>query len=177
MAYGSLAAADTYHADRGNATWAAASEADREAALLRASAYIDARYRERLRSGRWVSMFTGAKTDGRAQTDEWPRTGATDYEGNAIADDVVPLEVEQATYEAALIEVVTPGALSPAYDASKQRTAVSVGPVSVSYADTAGSQNGMDGHSPPNRPTYPFIDELLAPVLVKRYDYPGVVTV
>lgn len=40
MVYGSLAGADAFHAERGNAEWAAAPEVDRAAALQRASDYI-----------------------------------------------------------------------------------------------------------------------------------------
>ena len=42
--YGTLAAADTYHAERGNTTWTG-SDADKDAARLRATEYIDQAYR------------------------------------------------------------------------------------------------------------------------------------
>lgn len=167
--YGTLIGAGEYHAARGNAAWAAASEPDRTAALVRASDYVDARYRVKLRSGRWVSMFRGSRAGGRAQGVEWPRTGATDYEGNAIAEDVIPAEVLNATYEAALRELASPGSLSPDFVPSSQVTKEKVGPIEVTYADgtsTAGTS--------PNRPVIPMIDEIIAPLIYRPADYPGV---
>ncbi|MFH7423074.1 hypothetical protein RA276_31690, partial [Pseudomonas syringae pv. tagetis] len=69
-----------------------------QAALIRASAYNDGRYRKLLASGMWQSLFPGVKTEGRGQAREWPRTGADDYAGNPIPDDQLPIELEQATY-------------------------------------------------------------------------------
>lgn len=104
--YGSLAAALAYHEARGNAAWSAAGVDDdkREAALLRASEWLDGVYH-----GRWA----GQKTEGRSQVRDWPRINAFDAEHNAIASDEVPDEVERATYAAALRELVKPGSLSP----------------------------------------------------------------
>lgn len=169
--YGEVADADTYHSDRGNTAWTG-SEAVKTAALVRASQYVDGRYRWRLKSGRWQSMFRGSKAGGRAQALEWPRTGATDYEGNEIPDNEVPVEVEHATYEAALRELVTPGSLSPDYTASAQVTQETVGPVTVKYAESKETDN-----STPNRPVVPAIDEIIAPVVFRPYEFPGVTVV
>lgn len=92
--YGTVAEADTYHANRGNTKWAEAAEASpdpREGYLTRASDYVDS-YRSR---------FAGRKTGGRAQEREWPRADATDASGESIPDDEIPYEIEYATYEAA----------------------------------------------------------------------------
>lgn len=157
--YGTLEGANSYHLARGKAAWAAGTEQAREGALVRATDYIDGRYRVLLASGRWTSMFPGVRTAGRGQPNEWPRTGAIDYDGDSIQPDEVPDEVERATYEAALRELVAPGSLSPDFVASEAVTKEKVGPIEVNYADaTAAGQV-------PNRPVVPAIDEILAPLL------------
>jgi hypothetical protein len=140
--------------------------------LVVASAYIDGRYRQRLMSGAWVSMFPGTKTGGRAQELEWPRTGATDYTGEEIPDDEIPREVEQATYEAALLNHNDPGSLTPAWVATSQVTREKVGPVEVQYSDASSS-----GSWPPNYPWFPLIDGIIAPVLVSGFLGPAILTV
>ncbi len=159
--YGTIADADAYHAARGNAAWGAAGDADRNAALQRATDYIDGRYRRMTAGGGWVSMFRGARTEGRGQSLEWPRTGATDAEGNEIPDDEIPTEVKEATYEAALRELASPGSLSPDFVAAQQVTREKVGPIEVAYAEPQGS-----GAMPPNRPSVPVIDDILAGLIV-----------
>jgi hypothetical protein len=121
--YGSLPDALAYHQARGNAAWTATGgDEDRHAALLRASVWIDSTYRAR---------FSGMKTDGRSQVREWPRTEALDVSGDQIPADEVPLEVEEATYEAALRELVRPGSLAPDFDgkASIKAERVKVGSI------------------------------------------------
>ncbi|WP_115560020.1 DnaT-like ssDNA-binding protein [Xanthomonas arboricola] len=157
--YGTLEGADAYHLARGNTDWSAGSEQARTAALVRGTDYIDGRYRILMPSGRWQSMFPGVRTDGRGQPNEWPRTGAVDYDGNPIPGDSVPGEVERATYEAALRELARPGSLSPDFVATETVTREKVGPIEVSYAD-----GGVAGQ-PANRPVVPAIDEILAPLL------------
>ncbi|WP_024696153.1 DnaT-like ssDNA-binding protein [Pseudomonas syringae] len=167
--YGTVADADAYHAARANTAWTGDDMA-KQAALIRASAYIDGRYRKQLPSGVWVSLFPGYKTDGRAQSLEWPRTDAFDYEGHSLPADEIPSEVERSTYEAALRELVTPGSLSPDYIASQTIKREKVGPLETEYAvgtDAAGSV----------RPVISIIDEMIAPVLVARYTLPAVFVV
>lgn len=123
--YGTLAGALAYHAARANEAWAdAASDALREAALLRASEWLDGTFRGR---------FPGQKTGLRAQVREWPRINAWDMEELPIPSDEVPREIESATYEAALRELVTPGGLSPDFVASEQVVSETVGPISTTY--------------------------------------------
>lgn len=160
--YGSLADANSYHSERGNAAWTG-TDAAKDAALQRATDYIDGRYRYMTVGGCWKSMFRGVKTDGRAQELEWPRTGATDSEGNEIPDDEVPVEVEHATYAAALLELTDPGSLSPIFVASGQVIKEKVGPIEVGYASPP-----TDGNMPPNRPVVPTIDDILAGLICDR---------
>lgn len=157
--YGTLEGADSYHQARGNAAWAAGSDDARIGALVRATDYIDGRYRVLLASGRWSSMFPGVRTAGRGQPNEWPRTGASDYDGDPIQPDEIPEEVERATYEAALRELASPGSLSPDFISSEAVTREKVGPIEVTYADAP-----VAGQLP-NRPVIPAIDEILAPLL------------
>jgi hypothetical protein len=166
--YGTLADANTYHTARGNTAWTG-TDAVKLAALERATDYIDGRYRWLLPSGRWESMFPGERTDGRAQEREWPRTDAEDYDGNAIPDDEVPVEVENATYEAALRELVTPGSLSPDFVPSGQVIKEKVGPIEVGYASPQATANQL-----PNRPIIPVIDEIIAPVVFRPAMLPAV---
>lgn len=167
MIYGDITEAGIYHTARGNgARWDAIT--NQLAALVNGSDYVDQRYRVKLKSGRWVSEFPGVRTAGRDQDREWPRTGAKDYEGEPIPADVVPQEVEYASYEAALIDGENPGSLSPAFVWSELVTREKVGPIEVAYA----APPNMDGTL--NRPIYPKIDEIIAPVLVPRYDFPAV---
>lgn len=160
--YGTLANANAYHMARGNTGWTGA-DALREAALQRATDYIDGRYRYQTAGGCWKSMFRGTKTGGRAQDLEWPRTGATDSEGNEIPDDEVPVEVEHATYEAALRELLEPGSLSPVFVEAQQVTREKVGPIEVSYSEAT-----MHGAMPPNRPVVPAIDDILAGLICDK---------
>lgn len=156
--YGDIAGADSYHLARGNAAWAGIDSL-KEAALMRGSDYVDQRYRWLTTCGRWQSMFTGERTAGRAQDREWPRTGAVDYSGNAIADNEVPVEVKNAVYEAALRELVSPGSLSPDFIPSGQKVRVKVDVIEVGYAAPVAGDN-----TTPNRPIIPAIDEILAPL-------------
>ena len=77
------------------------SPASKEAAIRRATAYLD--------SLRWK----GTRTNGRGQALAWPRSGVSDCEGEAIADDEIPDEVIIAQHELARAEHQSPGVLSP----------------------------------------------------------------
>jgi hypothetical protein len=156
--YGTEAAANTYHADRGNVTWAAATSPNKLAALVRASAYIDSLGIDTRPCGAMLSRFPGRKTGGRAQAAAWPRTGATDIEGDAIAPDVVPLEVERATYEAALRELAAPGSLLPDFTPAQQVKREKVDVIDVEYAGSTAEN--------PNAPVVSAVLQILAPVMV-----------
>lgn len=105
--YGTLAGALAYHQARGNGAWldAEKTEAQRTAALIRASGSLDGVYGER---------FDGRKAGGRVQPLAWPRIGARDHcADEAIPDDEIPQGVINAAYELALAELVMPGASAP----------------------------------------------------------------
>lgn len=102
--YASVAEADAYHLDRANAAWAAAVPADKEAALIRATQWLDGRYGDQWPGIRWKL---------RAQALDWPRVEAYDRDGTVVDYQTIPPEVVDATCEAALRELATPGVLSP----------------------------------------------------------------
>jgi len=135
---------------------------------VRGSDFVDQKYRKQPGACGEPS-FPGTKTGGRAQDREWPRTGAVDSEGHAIPDNVVPIEVERASYEAAYRELLEPGSLSPDFVPGQFVTKEKVGPIEVGYA---GPQDGDDGN--PMRPVVTVIDEILGPVLTMRHCGPGV---
>ena len=90
-----------------------------------------------LRASFWVSSFPewdGTMTCGRGlQGLAWPRTGVEDCNGDDIPEDEVPVEVQHATYIAALAELATPGILSPVITTGKQKKSVKVDVIAESY--------------------------------------------
>ena len=149
--YGSETNGTTYHTARNNSAWIDADSATRLAALLIASEYIDGKYGE---------SFCGRRTGFRAtQIREWPRTGVYDERtGDTIATDEIPMEVEYATYEAALRHIASPGSLLADVTKGTRISKVSVsGAVSVEYEGIS-DLNDM-------QKTIPIIDRLLAPFI------------
>jgi hypothetical protein len=128
-ALASLADCDAYHAARGAAAWTG-EDADKESAIRRATSYLS-------RAITW----TGVRTHGRAQALAWPRSGCVDGEGNGIASNEIPGEIADACAELALIELATPGALSPVITPSDAVKSETVGPISVEYALPTASVN------------------------------------
>lgn len=126
--------ADDYHADRGNSAWAAASSADKDSALIRATAAIDSIYESRLK-GRRTYPVTPAP-----QPLAWPRYGVLVY-GELVNELSVPEQVKKATCEAALRELASPGSMTPDLDRGGLIKKVQAGPVQVEYADNAPSQS------------------------------------
>lgn len=99
--YISVTDADTYHSDRGNATWATLTTAVKEQNLRKATEYMLQQYRIRWKGVRMTST----------QALDWPRayvyleavvTGANQEFPNLVADNIVPVEVKRACAELAL---------------------------------------------------------------------------
>lgn len=123
--YGTIAAADAYHAERGNTAWAAAVSGAKTAALVIASEWLDNKY---------GAIFPSYKTGFRAQIREWPRVGVVDWYGYMIGAAEIPREIENATYEVALRQIKTPGSTDLDVTLAKTFKSVSVqGAVSVTY--------------------------------------------
>lgn len=146
-----------------------------EQALRRASRYLDGRYRYR-----WL----GIRTNGREQGLEWPRRGvvlsspytlpSSPYTYGyfppvewpalswTIAEDEVPREVKDATAEAAIRELASPGSLTPDRTPARQVLQQTVGPITTVYANVAAT-----------RPIVTVIDEILAPLLNRTSAFSG----
>jgi hypothetical protein len=101
--YADIVVADPYHAVRGNTLWAG-TDAEKEAALLRAMAHLEALPWR----GDPVSGPVGAAG---SQALSWPRSGV-DLGATTWPDDEIPPGVVQSLLEAALVEIVSPGALA-----------------------------------------------------------------
>ena len=155
--YGTVVEATAYHTSRGNTGWVDSPTSTAEAALIRASVWLDGVYGQR---------WPGSKVDG-DQYLAWPRTNADDYEGFAIASTVTPRAVQHATYEAALRELVSPGSLSPDFTPSQGVKQETVGPLTVVY---------RDGVAYEFRPIASVVDDLLAPLIGRRSRGGSVVT-
>lgn len=86
--YADEADADAYQTDRGRQAWLDATTEVKEAALVRATDYID---------GRWELQFIGEPL-GDVQELAWPRSNAVyPATGNAFPNDEVPGDVVNAT--------------------------------------------------------------------------------
>ncbi|WP_011580559.1 MULTISPECIES: DnaT-like ssDNA-binding protein [Chelativorans] len=129
----------------------------------RGSVYVD---------GIYGMNFVGEKTGGWEQERAWPRTGAY-AGGSAIPDDVVPLPVIHASYEAALQEAREPESLSVIGSAAERVKREKVdGAVEVEYqqassADFAGTLI----------PVMTVIEGLLAPFLRPLGGFPSIMVV
>jgi hypothetical protein len=148
--YASINTADTYHSDRGNVAWAAAT-GDKSAALIRATQYIEGKYR-----GRWPGVrlrFPSFIAASEVQALSWPRYGALDFEGFPILPNQIHAALVNATCEAALREVVSVGSLTPDLTSSNIKT------------ERAGDTENeyFPGYGLP--PHVTVIDGILAPIL------------
>ena len=116
----------TYAAQYG-LPWSPTSVEAGDAAIRRATTWLDARYRK---------YYSGERVYGREQGLEWPRRDAYDADGNLIPIDVVPIEVQRSTCEAASRELTTPGTLAPTVTPGRViKSAAVSGAVSVTYSD------------------------------------------
>lgn len=170
--YGTLEGANNYHSARGNTAWVGADTV-KLAALTRASLYVDGLGQRRLSNMRFISLFPGTPTGGRAQELAWPRKDASDMSGVAIDPATVPREVEQATYAAALREVVTPGSLSPDYRPGSIVKREKLDVIETEYQPVADSSDGKS----PVRPIITEVADLLAPVMTAASQTPWPLTV
>lgn len=149
-----------YGTDIGFADYAAAAGYDIPsgnvaAARQRGSTYID---------GTYGARFLGSPTGGLDQERAWPRTGVP-----GIAVDQIPQRVINASYEAALIELGEPGALSVTGSAAERIKRLKAGSAEIEYAD------GSASFSADLSPIATVIEGLLAPLL--RLPEPAILVV
>jgi hypothetical protein len=141
--YLSVADADTYWSNRSNTTWSSATTAQKEAALLEATQYIDGAY-----------SFIGTQITANALA--FPRYGAFIVRGNlaGISYDsaTIPPQITTACAELALEALG--GRLAPSQERGGAIKREKVDSLEVEYQDGA-----------PSNKTYDFVDMLLAPLL------------
>lgn len=142
--YALEADADAYFEARGNTTWTDSTD-DKEGALVRATAAIEAKY---------GSRYPGSRANGRSQPLGWPRTSATDADDEEIADDEIPQELIDAVCEASLRELIEPGSMMPDLDRGGAINRLKAGSVEVEYSGNASATT-----------TYTLIDGILARLL------------
>jgi hypothetical protein len=147
--YLSVADADTYWSNRGDATWAAATTAGKEESLRRATQYLDATFN-------WMGSILQT-----TQALGWPRAGAWDREERDLSDQV-PTLVEQATAE--LAKEALSGALVSTIARTDQAIKVKAGSVEVEF----------DPDTEPQK-VYALAARLVAQLTVGRYDSHAVV--
>lgn len=168
--YGTVGAGQTYWDDRGY------SGTVTTALLLKATTFIDGIGWRLTKTGNIVPRFPGKPTTP-GQTDQWPRTDATDVYGNELDDAAVPEAVERATYEAAWHEHENPGALDFSLRADEHISREQFGDVSFSYYFV--SQQGTPSTGMlRSAPVVPSIMAAIAPVLTggaNSYGITGVV--
>ena len=129
--YTDVAFADAYFGNLPSAqtaTWAAASTAEKEAALIAATQMLEAR--------NWV----GTKTHSLAENSlRWPRSYVANADGQALDASTVPIEIQRATTE--LAQQVLTGALDAAGNQSQDfpLQSVAVGSVKVAWDTERGA--------------------------------------
>ena len=139
--YASAAAADAYHAKRGNAAWAALVESEKESLLIKATEYMVGQYRARWKGRRRTAT----------QALDWPRYDVELDDVHAhLGSDIVPVEVQNAC--AILALQARSGELAPALKRTIKEKVI--GPIKTVYADGA-----------PEAVRYRAVDQLLKPFL------------
>ena len=135
--YLSVAGADQYHEDHGNADWTGTDLA-KQSALINATQYVDAHYQ-------WA---TGRKSS-KAQALAWPRLYAYDADDYAIESTEVPGAVEDAVAYLARESLV--GTDLQPNETRKTASETVVGAVAVTY------EKGS-----PLAPRFALVDNMLA---------------
>jgi hypothetical protein len=131
------------------------------AARQRGSAYIDGTFGQR---------FPGVPTGGIEQARAWPRTGAADIYGNAIAADAIPTRVINASYEAAFLELQKPGSLSVTIDPARRVKRQKVEGIEREFFEPWGSTDSFA----PNAPVSSLIEGILAPLIGPAVPLPAI---
>lgn len=143
--YVSVNDADAYHDARGNVAWTG-DEAAKEAALRRATEYLDGLYRTR-----WLGQAATL-----AQGLCWPRAYAR-IPGGYLPSDALPKALARSCCEVALREIQAPGGLTPDIYPGERVTSEVVGPLEVDYAE---------GGSPTDvLPVIVAVERIMAPLL------------
>ena len=127
QSYISVVDADTYHSERGNADWAAADAAAKEASLIKATEYLDGKY-----GNRWLGWRRSS-----TQALDWPRDDVLDELGTEYTG--VPRKLAQATTVVAL-KVIQGADVSPDLDRGGKVHSESVGKITTVFQTGAPAQ-------------------------------------
>jgi hypothetical protein len=84
--------------------------------------------------GRWRTWWKGRRADA-TQALAWPRVHVRDEDGATVDETTIPRAIVQATCEAALAELLTPGVLFPPLE--RETKMERVGPIEVEYVGGA----------------------------------------
>jgi len=122
--YVSVAEADAYNEDFAITAWAGRSLASKEAALRRATRYIDA--------SRFP--YRGSRASA-TQARQWPRQGASERNGPKIGNTTVPRAIKEAVL--AISNHAAENDLEGVLERGGMVKSESVGSISVTYADGA----------------------------------------
>jgi len=115
-------------------------------------------------SDRLPTRWPGVKTSA-TQRRTWPRSGATEVDGTAIASDIIPAAVQDAVAEAAFYALGNPGVLHTQITPAEAVKQEKVGPLSVTYHDPKGASD--------LRAMLTVVDDLLSAILIPDLKGPG----
>lgn len=138
--YVSVAEADSYHLSRNNTDWAKLTNTKKEAALLYATSYIDAKFD----FPGYIKLST--------QSLAWPRSSAYDNENRTLTG--VPNKLKEAVCELALVHA-TEEKINATFDRGGEVKSEQIGPIEIVYKDSA-----------PAGVTYPFLEQILTRLIV-----------
>lgn len=127
--YLSVADADTYHNDRNRSDWSGLSQSDKEAALRRATTFLDQGF-----------QWKGNLSD-KDNNHAWPRKGVEDDEGRSIDSSTIPQRILDACAELAYIDAVESELLPVTESGTTQR--VKAGEVELEYSGGGGSGKSL----------------------------------
>ena len=134
--YVSVEDCNTYHSERGNTAWTG-DDTVKEAALIKATQYIDGRYRKR-----WRGIPISS-----SQALCWPREDI--YDERDVEIEGIPVRLKYAVCEAALRALTDD--LNPDLERGGRIKREKVGPIETEYSDNA-----------PSRAVIPVINDLLS---------------
>lgn len=138
--YASVAQADSYFADRGNADWAALNTTAKQQALIKATDFLEATYR---------SAWKGFRVSS-TQALSWPRVEVV-ADGFPIPSSIVPLPVVYSCAELAIRSTTTTLLADQGQQVKREKVDV----LEVEYQD----------YSDPTE-RYPAVNRLLLPFLL-----------
>lgn len=143
--YASVSAADGYVADRGIAGWASLTNSVKEQALIKATDYLEATYRDAWKGNRITAT----------QTLSWPRSNVI-VDGFLIAANIMPAPVVNSCIEMALRSASGETLIA---DQGQRVKREKIDVIEIEYQD----------YSDPTQ-RYPFVNRMLSPYLLSSAD-------